>query len=294
MPRIEKCSELLKKIEQFETYVRNICKDERASNIVICAGDTGLGKTYRAGKIISEMLKAKKIPAMKILDNTVTSLGLYQTMWQLREGGVILIDDVNNIICDKKNGIPLLKVATDTYAERHVSWNSNDRRIVKVSKYNPKDNLEVFDHYNSLCDSNTKLFALRETGEAVPDMFYFKGAIVIITNKSWESFDKITDGALGCRGKHLEIRTSLNCSIDYLKKMAPSIKESSSLKLDKKTKDAVLKYMTTNKEVLNFYLTKCIKPSLRSFGFMCEDYISEGAKGLTLDNLEANTIKEQY
>lgn len=294
MARIEKYAELKKKLELFENSVRSICKEERACNIFVAAGDPGLGKTYRATKIVNDMLKNNTIPSMEIINGNVTALSLYQKMWKLREGGIIIIDDVNTIIEDKKIGIPLLKVATDSYAVRTVSWNSNDRRIVKVSKHNPKDNMEVLERFNNACDSNTKLFALRESGDAVPDKFYFKGAIIIITNKSWDSFDKLSDGAIGNRGKHMDIRISLDCAIEFLKKMAPSIKETGTLKINKKTSDAVVKYMTTNKDVLNYYLSNGIKPGLRSFGKMCENYVNEGASGLNIDNLEMSTTKEQY
>lgn len=294
MARIETYTELKSKLDLFDNCVKSICKSERASNVFVAAGDPGLGKTYRATKIVNEMLKNKQIPAMDILDGNVTAFSLYQKMWKLREGGVIIIDDVASVLEDKKVGIPLLKIATDSYASRMVSWNSNDRRIVKVSKFDPKDNMEVIEQFNAMCDGNKKLLALKESGDAVPDKFYFKGAIIIITNKSWDVFDRLSDGAIGNRGKHLDLRVTLDCAIDYVKHMAPHIKEQGTLKIDKKTAEAVAKYMTTNKQVLNYYMANGIKPGLRSFGKMCESYKDFGAAGLNLANLEISTTKEKY
>jgi hypothetical protein len=294
MARIESYAELKTKLDLFDMCVKSVCKPERACNVFVAAGDPGLGKTYRATKIVNEMVKTKQIPAMDILEGNVTALSLYQKMWKLREGGVIIIDDVASVIEDKKVGIPLLKIATDTYASRMVSWNSNDRRVVKVSKFDPKDNMEVLEHFNGICDSNQKLMALRESGDAVPDRFYFKGSIIIITNKSWDNFDRLSDGAIGNRGRHLDIRTTLECSIDYVKHMASSIKEQSSFKITKPVADAVVKYITTDKEVLTYYMANGVKPGLRIFGAMCDAYKDYGKAGLNLNMLEASLTKEKY
>jgi hypothetical protein len=293
MPKIQTYKELKTKLDIFENCVRNICKEERGSNIFVCAGDPGLGKTYKARAILNELLNKKQIKAFEEVNSNMKPFTLYQKMWKLREGGVILIDDVNDILEDKKVGIPLLKAATDSYAVRPVSWNTNDYRVVKVSKFNPKDNDEVFEKFNAICDSKTKLFALRESGDAVPDKFYFKGVIIVITNKSWIAFDKLSDGAIGNRGLHMELRVTLDCAIEYVKKVAPTMKEYLTLKLNKKIIDPVLKYITTDKDVLNYYLSECVKPGIRILGKMCDSYINSGGKnGLTLDNLKAATTKE--
>lgn len=291
MKRIEKLSELEKKMTELNQYMEALTKPERGRNLVIAAGDPGLGKTYMAKEILEKHKKTDDL-RYEILDSQVTAFALYRKMWEFREGGIIVLDDVNNIITDKKIGIPLLKSAGDTYATRKITWTSTDKRVVNVSQYDPKDNIDVLTRFDSICDTDKSLYALRAKNEAVPNMFYFKGAFIIITNMCLETFDKISDGAMFSRGVRVDIRLSLNCAIDYVKKMSKKMNKFGSLKITKNVADTVCKYITTDKNVIKFYNENGVKPGLRCFGNMCESFIDYGKSALNLDTLEACVSKD--
>lgn len=291
MKRIEKLSDLEKKMTELSQFMESLTKTNRGRSLVIAAGDPGLGKTYMAKEILEKHKKANGLP-YEILDGQVTAYGLYKKMWQYREGGIIVLDDVNSIITDKKIGIPLLKSASDTYEGQKVSWTSRDNRIVDISRYDPKDNIDVLTRFNSVCETNKRFNTLRENGDALPNMFYFKGAFIIITNMCLETFDKISDGALFSRGVKVDIRVSLNCAINYVKKMSKKMNKFGALKIPKNVADVVCKYITTDRDVIKFYNENGVKPGLRCFGNMCESYIDYGKSALNLDTLEACVSKD--
>lgn len=291
MKRIETLTELEKKMTDLRRYMEALTKPVRGRNLVIAAGDPGLGKTYMAKEILEKHKKADGLH-YEILDSQVTAFALYQKMWEFREGGILVLDDVNNIITDKKIGIPLLKSAGDTYDTRKVSWSSRDNRIVNVSRYDPQDNIDVLTHFDNICDSNKKFYELRAKNEAVPNMFYFKGAIIIITNKSLETVDNISDGALSSRAMKKDLRISLDCAIAYVKKMSKKMNKFGSLKITKNVADVVCKYITSDKSVIKYYNEHGVKPGLRCFGNMCESYINDGKAALNLDELESAVTKD--
>lgn len=53
-----------------------------------------------------------------------TAVGLYHALWNMRNGGVIVLDDCDGVFRDDES-LNLLKVATDSTRERLVSWRKN-------------------------------------------------------------------------------------------------------------------------------------------------------------------------
>lgn len=53
-----------------------------------------------------------------------TAVGLYHALWNMRNGGVIFLDDCDGVFYDDES-LNLLKVATDSTRERLCSWRKN-------------------------------------------------------------------------------------------------------------------------------------------------------------------------
>lgn len=58
------------------------------------------------------------------IQGACTAVGLYHALWNMRNGGVIFLDDCDAIFRDE-DALNLLKVATDSTRERLVSWRKN-------------------------------------------------------------------------------------------------------------------------------------------------------------------------
>ncbi len=58
------------------------------------------------------------------IGGTCTAVGLYHALWNMRNGGILFIDDCDAVFRDE-DAVNLLKVATDSTKERLVSWRKN-------------------------------------------------------------------------------------------------------------------------------------------------------------------------
>lgn len=118
---------------------------------LICSGPPGLGKSYTAlealdeeeaeGKLANvltfapqdkddddneandEMAEAnaRGIRMYDVISGSITAVGLYQALWNCREGGVILLDDIDEVFRDEVC-LNLLKAALDSGKRRMLSW----------------------------------------------------------------------------------------------------------------------------------------------------------------------------
>lgn len=55
------------------------------------------------------------------ISGSITPVGLYHALWNMRKGGVLILDDCDDIFRDETS-LNLLKIATDSTRERLVSW----------------------------------------------------------------------------------------------------------------------------------------------------------------------------
>ncbi len=55
------------------------------------------------------------------ISGSITPVGLYHALWNMRKGGVLILDDCDDIFRDETS-LNLLKIATDSTKERLVSW----------------------------------------------------------------------------------------------------------------------------------------------------------------------------
>lgn len=105
--------------------INSISKDPTVSaagiNGVIICGQGGTGKTYLTTETL---IKAGLIDGKDWWKNSGKSsaFGLYQLLYEHKEGGIIVLDDSD--IWTDKEAVNILKAALDTYGKRVVSWNT--------------------------------------------------------------------------------------------------------------------------------------------------------------------------
>jgi hypothetical protein len=115
---------------------------------LIVSGPPGLGKSYTALAAIEEKeaegtlsnvltaglldadeaneetednLIEKDIKLFDIISGSITAVGLYQALWNTRNGGIILLDDIDEVFRDEVC-LNLLKAALDSGKKRMLSW----------------------------------------------------------------------------------------------------------------------------------------------------------------------------
>lgn len=117
---------------------------------LICSGPPGLGKSYEvrraieeSGRInfveIDERLEYGEDPpsymaayhdgagVYDMVSGSITAVGLYQALWYMRKGGILVLDDADAVFHDP-DALNLLKAALDTELEhRRISWRKEAR-----------------------------------------------------------------------------------------------------------------------------------------------------------------------
>lgn len=120
---------------------------------LIVSGPPGLGKSFTALEAIEELaaegeltnvldmgvhdamdddekeMMAEDLEAMDdagkrmydVISGSITAVGLYQALWNCRNGGVILLDDIDEVFRDEVC-LNLLKAALDSGKKRMLSW----------------------------------------------------------------------------------------------------------------------------------------------------------------------------
>lgn len=143
---------------------------------LIVSGPPGLGKSYTFRQDLKESgrmrfmevesqaefgedpvawCQANGVPGVyDTISGSITAVGLYQALWYMRKGGVILLDDCDAVFA-AEDALNLLKSALDSDAEhRHISWRKEARW-------------------------------LEEYG--IPKTFLFEGSVVFLTNIDFET-----------------------------------------------------------------------------------------------------------
>ena len=260
--KIKSFQEYQKKIAEYETQVRIMCNKQRPHNVLIVSGDPGIGKSYRADQILKNQTNVK----YQIVTGSLSPVQLYNLMWRHNDE-IIIIDDVNSILQDSKDGASLLKAATESKPIRTLQWQKQNHDIISVHEGNCKNNHFIQERMNAYVrdKDNKRLTLAHEAGKTSPDMFYFTGAVIILTNKSLKSFDKITEGAVSNRGSHMQISFTVEGAIDFIKKFGPSMTEYNGMKMEPKTIEDVIKFMTSD-EAVRYYIDHCKIPTLRTLG----------------------------
>lgn len=116
-----------KKIEKAFSMYEKMCRRMVAQKLkaMIVSGDPGSGKSY-----IPEMVLKEHNPIgdqYQIIKGFSRNTGLYQALYRMRNAGQITVfDDCDSVFLDP-NGLNLIKCATDSTAERIISWGALTR-----------------------------------------------------------------------------------------------------------------------------------------------------------------------
>ena len=264
--RISNLSEFNKKISDYESHIRMMVGKKGCPmplHVIIVSGDKGVGKTFRADKI----LNSQKIRRFLIKNGDITPVQLYKLLWDYNDG-IIVLDDVNSIIQDSKSGAALLKACTDSYGMRKLHWDKQNPDCIHVSKYDAKmkTNKDIQNKMDELAKAGTKRLAIaHENNLTFPDMFYFTGALIILTNKPLEVIDKYTEGALSNRGYHLEMLFNVDGAVALIKDIAPKMTIYNDTPLQPKNVAKAVKFLTTPDHI-KMYKKHNLLPTIRTLG----------------------------
>lgn len=126
---------------------------------MIVSGPPGVGKSFGVEKILDEYeamnkLSGEKFDKVEVVKGSMTPIGLYQTLYNMKDRGDILVfDDCDSILFDEVC-LNMLKAVLDSGKKRKISWKSESA-------------------------------ALRREG--IPDSFDFAGGCIFITNVNFEN-----------------------------------------------------------------------------------------------------------
>lgn len=135
---------------RFNTLERMAQRVTRAElPALIVSGPPGLGKSYTVEQVLKE---TREEDTYDILCGTVSAVGLLIALWEQREGGVIVLDDCDDVFRDE-TCLNLLKAVLD----------SSENRVVSYRK---------------------KAHWMEEMG--IPTKFEFNGSVVFCTNIDFE------------------------------------------------------------------------------------------------------------
>lgn len=142
---------------------------------VIVPGAPGIGKSYIADEEV-ELLQ----PQYRRVSGAVTGIELYKLAWEMRDGGIIIIDDGDKVFKNEET-LNILKHLTDTRKHRILSFRSNSE------------------------------FLMLEDGTEVEREFEFNGAVIMLSNKD---FQREIDQQRGKNWEHMEALVSRGYLLD--------------------------------------------------------------------------------
>lgn len=125
---------------------------------MIVSGAAGVGKSYTIERILEE--SGVDVETIK---GSVSAGGLYSTLYNYRDGGIIVIDDADSIFGDE-DGMNLLKGALDSSEKRVLSWKKQSSFVYDEKRLSGKE-----------------LTKAEDAGK-IPNSFEFKGSVIFITN----------------------------------------------------------------------------------------------------------------
>ena len=214
---------------RFETFKRTV--DDVIMGIIYCVliyGTAGVGKSWTVEQILTRrgMEKGKDYTW---LTSKCTPAALYETALRYRNGGIIVMDDVN-LKENKGQMMEILKSMTDTYETRTVVWNTKGA-FTQVS-----DPIEA-----------EKLAQEFEKGESksMPSQFSFKGKVIIITNLIESDFDD----ALLSRAMNVPLFLTEDEKLEHMKLKLREIRPEMDLGLKEEVLNYLIEFHAMNEEI---------------------------------------------
>lgn len=155
-----------KKFQVMDRMVDGMMKGVIRSLIV--SGAPGIGKTYGLEQKIRRAHKEDGLE-YSIMRGTCSAPGLYQALYNAKDGGIVVIDDCDSIFADEQ-AFNILKAALDTTNTRTIAWRKMSSWIYDINGQDAA--------------------AIEAVGDRFPNEFDFEGAIVFITNLDFRSMVK--------------------------------------------------------------------------------------------------------
>lgn len=268
--RINSYAEYQKKMDDYESHIVNMMIGKKGQpiplHVMVVSGDKGVGKTYRAEEILSK----QNIRNYEIVNSSMSAVQLYKFMWEHNDA-IIVLDDVNSIIQDSKDGASLLKACTETKHIRKLNWQKQNANCVSINKFNLGNNRAIESKIIELCNDNPKLQKAYDAGKLFPDTFYFTGSLIILTNKPLSVIDRATEGAVSNRGWHQEMLFSVDGAVDLIKNSASKMKTFNDIQLTKMNVQKAIKFLSSP-NAIRYYKTEGKLPTLRTLGKIALEY----------------------
>jgi len=261
--RINSFAEYQQKMNDYESHIKMMIgkKDQPIPlHVMIVSGDKGVGKTYRAEQILGQ----QKIRNAEVVNSSMSAVQLYKFLWEHNDA-IIVLDDVNSILQDSKDGASLLKACTETKHVRKLNWQKQNANCIPVHKFGLATNNAIEAKMDEIASANPKIAAAMLAGKTFPDTFYFTGALIILTNKPLSVIDRVTEGAVSNRGWHQEMLFSVDGAVDLIKNSADKMKSFNDIPLTKANVQKAIKYLTSTQAV-RYYKEEGKLPTLRTLG----------------------------
>ena len=287
--RITSYKEYKKKMDDYANHIKLMIGKKGSPiplHVMIVSGDKGVGKTYLAEQILSK----QTVRDYKIVTGSLSAVQLYKFLWENNEA-IIVLDDVNSILQDSKDGASLLKACTDSYHSRKLHWQKMNRNCIAVNRMQLKTNAEIAAKMDEIAKGSKKLSDAHAAGMTFPDEFYFTGAVIILTNKPLSVIDRVTEGAVSNRGWHQEMLFNVEGAVDLLKHSAERMKDFNGIALKDKSVKKALDFLTTDKAI-SFYKHNEKLPTLRTLGKVSLEV--EYGNALDEDTIANNTEAPAY
>lgn len=261
--RINSFAEYQQKMNDYESHIKMMIgkKDQPIPlHVMIVSGDKGVGKTYRAEQILGQ----QKIRNAEVVNSSMSAVQLYKFLWEHNDA-IVVLDDVNSILQDSKDGASLLKACTETKHVRKLNWQKQNANCIPVHKFGLATNNAIEAKMDEIASGNPKIAAAMLAGKTFPDTFYFTGALIILTNKPLSVIDRVTEGAVSNRGWHQEMLFSVDGAVDLIKNSADKMKSFNDIPLTKVNVQKAIRYLTSAQAV-RYYKEEGKLPTLRTLG----------------------------
>jgi hypothetical protein len=167
--------------------VRRMTRGKVRSQIVQAA--PGVGKTYRIEKELAAWHADTGGNYNILSGGGVTAASLFKSIYNARDGGVVVLDD-NDSFLDDTESKNMLKNALDSSATRILTWTKQSNEVYSPAKMRAKaERMAWMEAERDAKKGTDDARAMEDIFEdltfgKIPDTFEFNGAMIFITNKN--------------------------------------------------------------------------------------------------------------
>lgn len=119
---------------------------------MIISGPAGLGKSWGIRTAITKATDEKEDFYSDVISGSITAVGLYIALWNAKNGGLVVLDDCDDVFRDETT-LNILKAALDSGGRRIISWRKQSHWLKEME---------------------------------IDDVFEFKGSVIFLTNVDFE------------------------------------------------------------------------------------------------------------